>query len=222
MGKAPVMDARSSTAVDGDLSMEVEIIISPAAADELQALESVGNDAARAQQQNQSSEPRGGTTTLRPRVMRPMVNCITQIFVVRNARIRACAWVPGAERIYSNCIAELELAASGLEIMSSCSSRASCESSSDIDQYPFSVLVLKSGSTYCYTIPSFCAIQMNLIHVVLQTDGVNNLDAFVRVGNGVPSFDRLQPARILVVNCCIVPVSFFCCEYLCIALYTLS
>ena len=141
--------------------------------------------------------------------------------MVRNARIRACAWVPGAERIIiCNCIAELELAASGLEIMSSCSSRASCESS--IDQYPFSVLVLKSGSTYCYTIPSFCAIQMNLLHVVLQTDGVNNLDAFVHVGNGVPSFDRLQPARLLVVNCCIVPVSFFCCEYLCIVLYTLS
>ena len=57
MGKAPVMEARSSTAVDGDLSMEVEIIISPAAADEPPALESVGNDAARAQQQNQLSEP---------------------------------------------------------------------------------------------------------------------------------------------------------------------
>ena len=57
MGKAPVMDARSSTAVDGDLSMDVEIIISPAAADEPPALECAGNDAARTQQQNQSSEP---------------------------------------------------------------------------------------------------------------------------------------------------------------------
>ena len=37
--------------------MEVEIIISPAAADELPALEGVGDDAARAQLQNQSSEP---------------------------------------------------------------------------------------------------------------------------------------------------------------------
>ena len=37
--------------------MEVEVIISPAAADEPPALERVGDDAARAEQQNKSSEP---------------------------------------------------------------------------------------------------------------------------------------------------------------------
>ena len=99
--------------------------------------------------------------------------------------------------------------------MSSYSSRASCESGSAVDQYPFSAIVLQSGNTYSYTIPSFCAIHMNLLHVVLQVDGVNNLDAFVRVGNGVPSFDRQQPTRLLVLNCCIVPVSFLCSEYPC-------
>ena len=103
--------------------------------------------------------------------------------------------------------------------MSSCSSRASCESGSDVDQCPFSVIVLQSGNTYSYTIPSFCAIHMNLLHVVLhvvlQVDGVNNLDAFVRVGNGVPRFDRQQPTRLLVLNGCIVPVSFLCSEYTC-------
>ena len=35
------------------------------------------------------------------------------------------------------------------------------------------------------------------------------------VGNGVPSFDRQQPTRLLVLNCCIVPVSFLCSEYPC-------
>ena len=90
MGKAPVMDARSSTAVDGDLSMDVEIVISPAAADEPPALESVGNDAARAQQQNQSSEPtkRSQKPTEKLRVspemkwQRTQVGCFIAVLVV--------------------------------------------------------------------------------------------------------------------------------------------
>ena len=54
--EVPVMETRSSTAVDGDLSMEVEIIISPAAADEPPAQEKFGDDAARAPHQDQSPE----------------------------------------------------------------------------------------------------------------------------------------------------------------------
>ena len=54
--EVPVMETRRSTAVNGDLSMEVEIIISPAAADEPPAQERFGDDAARAPQQDQSPE----------------------------------------------------------------------------------------------------------------------------------------------------------------------
>ena len=63
------------------------------------------------------SDAGGVTTSPRPRVMRPTVNCITYIFVVRNARIRACALVPGAgpgellhAHNYMQPHAELELA----------------------------------------------------------------------------------------------------------------
>ena len=82
-------------------------------------------------------------------------------------------------------------------------------------QCPFSVGVLVFGDVYYYTILSFCAIKMNLEHILLDLPGYN-FDGFIRVeGNMSPtceipgSVDRHRgQEHVLVGNCCIVPVSF--------------
>ena len=59
-------------------------------------------------------------------------------------------------------------------------------------------------------IPSFCAIQMELLlqHVFLECGSdAQGLDAFVRVSKDLPAFNRPAPVVLEVLNCCIVPVS---------------
>ena len=67
-----------------------------------------------------------------------------------------------------------------MESSSSCSSRASCDSA--VNLLPFPVVILERKRIYSYTIPSFCAIKMELQHVFLECGSdAQGLDAFVRV-----------------------------------------
>ena len=94
-----------------------------------------------------------------------------------------------------------------MEESSSCSSRASFDSAG-IDLLPFPVMIIERKQVYCYTIPSFCAIQMKLQHVFLECGSdAQGIDAFVRVSRDLPEFSRPAPVGVDVLNCCLVPVS---------------
>ena len=89
---------------------------------------------------------------------------------------------------------------------------SSCASSSSdrVGRRTLPVVVLHSRNVYSYTIPSFCVIQMDLQQVVLrcwEDDTMDTLDAFVRVGDGLPSTDRPNPSSLRILSGCIVPVS---------------
>lgn len=70
--------------------------------------------------------------------------------------------------------------------------------------------VLEVKSSYAYTIPSFCAIKMDLQHVVVRYQELHNIsvmDAFFRTEAVLPGFSRSLPATVDVITGCVVPVS---------------
>ena len=71
-------------------------------------------------------------------------------------------------------------------------SRASSSGSSqdgEVDRSNLRVVVLEAKSIYGYTIPSFCAITMNLQHVTLECSSAHdeeNFEGYIRVEGDSP------------------------------------
>jgi hypothetical protein len=75
-----------------------------------------------------------------------------------------------------------------------------------------SVTILKTKSVYSYTIPSFCAIKMDLQQISLRDDvDEESFDGFIRVEKGT-AIQRPLPSRVCIKSACLVPVSS--CKYI--------
>ena len=69
-----------------------------------------------------------------------------------------------------------------------------------------SVMILKTKSVYSYTIPSFCAITMDLQQISLHDDvDEEAFDGFIRVEKAT-AIQRGLPARVCIKSACLVPV----------------
>ena len=96
------------------------------------------------------------------------------------------------------------------------SSRASSSQDSQGDRGNLRVVVLEAKSIYRYTIPSFCAITMNLQRVTLEcltAQDEKNFDGYIRVEGDRHRINRCLPACVRIVSACIVPVSYPTCIY---------
>lgn len=77
------------------------------------------------------------------------------------------------------------------------------------DDSPYDMIVLKSISSYSYTIPSFYAISMKLRHVYARAEedsGVNFYDIFLHEFPGCSSLQVSFPSIVCITNGCIVEV----------------
>ena len=68
-----------------------------------------------------------------------------------------------------------------------------------------SITILKTNSVYSYTIPSFCAITMDLQHISLLDIDEGALVGFIRVEKAT-AIQRPLPARVCIKSACLVPV----------------
>ena len=98
----------------------------------------------------------------------------------------------------------------------SCSSRASSSQDSSVDQSALRVVILEAKNIYRYTIPSFCAITMNLQHVTLECLNVQDEESFegyICIEGDRHGINQCLPACVRIVSACIVPVSLSTCVY---------
>ena len=100
----------------------------------------------------------------------------------------------------------------------------SCASSQDssVDRSTLRVVILEAKNIYRYTIPSFCAITMNLQHVTLECSNVQDEESFegyIRIEGDTHGINQCLPACVRIVSACIVPVSSSTCVYIIDAAY---
>ena len=73
-----------------------------------------------------------------------------------------------------------------------------------------SVTILKTKGVYSYTIPSFCAIKMDLQQISLHDDVDGELfDGFIRVEKAT-AIKQPLPARVCIISACLVPSCAVC------------
>ena len=90
------------------------------------------------------------------------------------------------------------------------SSNASSRSMETNSSQHLSVTILKTKGVYSYTIPSFCAIKMDLQQISLHDDVDEELfDGFIRVEKAT-AIKRPLPARVCIISACLVPVCVVC------------
>lgn len=77
--------------------------------------------------------------------------------------------------------------------------------------------VLEVKDEYTYTIPSFCVISMKLRRArvrFFRLDDVHTVDVFFRVGNTLPGFSTVLPARAKVIEGVAISVSIHFASYM--------